>query len=321
MISSETRTANAGASAPGSRAGNGASQNGGNYSKLVNGLGWFSVGLGVAEALTPGLVARLIGIENDTKNRAVLRGYGLRELTAGIGILTNLRPAGWLWGRVAGDAVDLASLASAFGSRDNDRGRLGIATAAVAGVTALDVVCARHLSANGNQNGASASAVKSVVVDCSPDEAYRYWHDFQNLPRFMTYLESVETTNDRRSHWTAKGPGGITVEWDAETVRDEPGKAIAWRSVGGTFPNTGSVTFELAPGGRGTLVTASMNVAPYGGAVGSAIGKVLGLDLGRRIQHDLRNFKQVMEVGEVTQSDSSVHSGMHAAQPAEMQAV
>jgi uncharacterized membrane protein len=36
---------------------------------------------------------------------------------------------------------------------------------------------------------------------------------------------------------------------------DEPGKRIAWRSIGGESDNAGEVIFEDAPGGRGTLVT------------------------------------------------------------------
>src|SRR6266404_5254518 len=113
--------------------------------RITNGLGWFSIGLGAAEVLTPGLVAKLTGVQNRTKNRTLLRLYGLRELAAGIGILTEPRPAAWLWARVAGDAVDLTSLARAAEDRRNDRARVGFAMASVIGVTALDVFAAKNL--------------------------------------------------------------------------------------------------------------------------------------------------------------------------------
>ncbi len=136
----------------------------------------------------------------------------------------------------------------------------------------------------------------------------------------MTYLESVRSSGDRKSHWTAKGPAGMTVEWDAELLRDEPNRLIEWQSVGSAmFANKGSVSFERAPGQRGTIVRVELDFAPNGGPLNSALGKILGADIGRRIMHDLRNFKQILEIGEVTESDASIHSGMHAAQPPELQ--
>src|SRR6266550_8238119 len=32
---------------------------------------------------------------------------------------------------------------------------------------------------------------KSIIIDKSPEELYRFWRDFENLPRFMDHLESV----------------------------------------------------------------------------------------------------------------------------------
>jgi uncharacterized membrane protein len=289
--------------------------------RLAKGLGWFSIGLGVAEVVAPGPLARFIGIRDEAKTRAVLRGYGMRELAAGIGILTQPRPAGWMWSRVAGDVMDLSSLASALSSDTNNRGRLAAVTAAVAGITALDALCGQRLSDSGSEQDSKKTKVtKSIVVDRSPEEAYRFWRDFKNLPTFMTYLESVENKDDRRSHWVAVGPAGVRVEWDAELLLDEPNRLIAWRSLpGAVFANAGSVGFEKAPDGRGTLVRVVMDYAPNGGVVKPVIGKVLGMDLGQRIFHDLRNFKQMMEIGEVTKSDASIHEGMHAAQPPEVQ--
>src|SRR5690349_17261487 len=78
--------------------------------RLANGLGWFSIGLGLAELAAPRQVARLIGARDEDNTRTVLRAYGVRELAAGFGILSQTSPTGWLWGRVAGDMLDLASL-------------------------------------------------------------------------------------------------------------------------------------------------------------------------------------------------------------------
>ncbi|MCU1326320.1 MAG: hypothetical protein JWN34_1690 [Bryobacterales bacterium] len=293
-------------------------------STLAKGLGWFSIGLGVAEVITPGVVSKLIGVKNDAKTRKVLRGYGMRELAAGFGILTHSRPSGWVWSRVAGDVVDLASLATAMRTPANDKSRLAAATVAVAGITALDVVCGQRLSSQTpTESGTSSTqdnntkVIRSIIVNSSPEAAYSFWHNFENLPQFMTYLESVKSTDTIRSHWVAKGPLGITTEWDAEVVRDEPNRLIAWKSLeGAPLDLAGSVQFEPSPGGRGTVIRVHMDFAAEGGALKSMAGKILGTDLGMRIQHDLRNFKQILELGEVTQSDASIHSGMHPAQPA-----
>jgi uncharacterized membrane protein len=219
--------------------------------------------------------------------------------------------------------LDLASLGSAIQDRRTNKLRLGTATAAVLGVTALDVICGQQLS---KQNGAASNGhseenkskkvTRTIVVGRSPEEAYNFWRNFENLPKLMTYLESVRTLESGRSHWTAIGPAGTRIEWDAELVTDEPNQTISWRSLDAThFKNFGTVRFETAPGNRGTLVRVEIGYEPVGGSLPSFVNKMLGADLGRRVEHDLRNFKQVLELGEVTQSDASIHPGMHAAQP------
>lgn len=291
--------------------------------KLANGLGWFSIGLGVAELAMPGQLARFIGVDNSSGNRNVLRTYGARELMAGIGILSQTQPTGWVWSRVAGDMLDLASLGNALTSSNNDKGKLLGATAAVAGVTALDVICAKQLSSENASSGSTAQrgssgrglsqASTSVIIDKPATELYQFWSRLSNLPRIMPHIESVVESGTGRSHWTAKLPTGQTIEWDAETVVEEPDQMIAWRSVpGSSIRNSGNVTFSAAPGNRGTLVHATMEFTPPGGAIGSAIASLFGKDL---VRHNLRAFKSLMETGEVIQSDSSIHRGMHPAQP------
>ena len=318
MTASETRVHERGSAGMNSPGSNGKSKAKSTSNGMSQGLGWFSIGLGIAEVVTPGAVARLIGLNNDGKARSVLRTYGLREIGAGVALLTKPNDARWMWGRVAGDVLDLSSLASAFGSEDSKKARLTAATLAVTGITALDVICATNLSQSTGQTAEkSTRATRSIIVERSPEEAYGFWRNIENLPRFMEYLKSVRVTGDRRSHWIANGPMGSSVAWDAEIVQDEPNRLIAWGSVpGSTFENAGTVTFERAPGNRGTMVKVSLDFAPNGGTLGSIAGKLLGADIGRRVEHDLRNFKQVLELGEVTQSDSSIHSGMYPAQPA-----
>ena len=105
-------------------------------------LGWFSVGLGLAELLAAKPMARLLGMQG---NEGLLRLYGMREIATGVGIFASEDKAPWLWGRVAGDALDLATLAACF--EDNPRKpALMAAIAAVAGVTVVDAMTAQQLA-------------------------------------------------------------------------------------------------------------------------------------------------------------------------------
>ena len=110
---------------------------------LARGLGIFSIALGIAEVVAPRTLARALGMKGQ---EGLIAGYGVREIATGIGILASKDPTPWTWGRVAGDGLDLATLATAREGRNPKKGKVGIAMAAAAGGTALDVYCAQTLS-------------------------------------------------------------------------------------------------------------------------------------------------------------------------------
>jgi uncharacterized membrane protein len=139
---------------------------------------------------------------------------------------------------------------------------------------------------------------KSVTIDRSPEELYSFWRNFENLPRFMNHLESVKQTGEGRSHWVAKAPAGKTVQWDAEIYNEKENELIAWRSLeGADVDNAGSVRFEPATDGRGTIVKVTLKYDPPGGMLGSIIAKLFGEEPSQQIEEDLHRFKQVMETG------------------------
>ncbi len=111
--------------------------------KLARALGWFSIGLGLTEVLATESLSRYFGME---KSAGLVRFFGIQELTAGAGILSQSRPAPWLWARVGGDALDLAALASACNASNPHRKRAGAALAVAAAITMLDIACAQMLS-------------------------------------------------------------------------------------------------------------------------------------------------------------------------------
>src|SRR5690606_29841697 len=132
--------------------------------------------------------------------------------------------------------------------------------------------------------------------------------DFRNLPRVMHHLERVEILDNQRSHWVAKAPAGMTVEWDAEIVADRPNQLITWRSSEGTgIENAGAVHFNALPGGQGTEVRVELRYGAPAGAVGAALAKLFGEEPGQQIREDLQRFKEMMEAGEtITTAESEI---------------
>lgn len=286
--------------------------------RVARGLGWFSIGLGLAEIAAPRRLARAIGVRDDRRNRATLRAIGVREIASGVGILSRDRPVAPVWVRVGGDVMDLALLGRAFSSNRSRRGRVAAATAAVLGVTALDTLTGRELRRETGNGAARRGAIevrRAVTIDRPREEVYAFWRNFENLPRFMEHLVSVQVLDDRRSHWMARVPGGATVEWDAEITEDRPNELIAWRSLDrADVPNTGTVRFLPSPHG-GTEVRVELRYEVPGGRLAATVGKLLGKVPEIQVGSDLRRLKQVLELGEIVYSDASIVPGPNPARP------
>jgi uncharacterized membrane protein len=145
---------------------------------------------------------------------------------------------------------------------------------------------------------------RSLCVGVEPQQAYEYFRNFQNLPRFMKHLESVSILDTERSHWVVKGPAGTHVEWDARIINDQPGEMISWRSENDPgVSNAGSVQFVKAPQGRGTILRVSLQYAPPAGALGAVTAKLFGEEPELQLRADLKRLKQVLETGEITTTE------------------
>jgi uncharacterized membrane protein len=170
---------------------------------------------------------------------------------------------------------------------------LGIDTAGAAKAPATSVPAKRGFKVE-----------KSVTINRSPADLFRFWRKLENLPLFMTHLQSVTTTHGNRSQWVAKAPLGMRVGWDAEIINEKENELIAWRSLeGADVDSAGSVHFLPAPGGHGTVVKVVLKYDPPGGAVAAAFAKLFGEDPGSQIEEELRRFKQLMETGEVPRTN------------------
>lgn len=290
--------------------------------RLVRFLGWFSLGLGMAQIAAPSRVAQLIGVDDDDATITMMRVVGAREIASGIGILTQSKPTPWLWARVGGDAMDLALLRSAMESPRADQHRVATATAAVLGIAAVDALCSTRLMAEpdapqkaAHQSGA-VHATSAITVNAPIDRVYGYWEDFQSLPRFMGDFASVQVSGNRQSRWSLNAPAGVTLEWDVEITETTRNEQIAWRTAEGSHLDaSGVVRFRTAPADRGTEVLFDAQFNPPGGELGKKIAGFFTDALGTKIGNDLRRFKQLVELGEIVQSDDSVVKGPNPAQP------
>ena len=151
---------------------------------------------------------------------------------------------------------------------------------------------------------AGVNVEESVTINRPISELYRFWRNLENLPRFMTHLESVERVTDTLSRWRAKGPAGTDVEWNAEIINEVPDQVIGWKSIEGSdVVSAGSVNFDDVGGDRGTRVTVRLQYSPPGGKVGAMIAKLMGRDPATEIREDLRRFKQIIETGEVATNE------------------
>lgn len=140
---------------------------------------------------------------------------------------------------------------------------------------------------------------KSVTVNKSPSEVYSFWRQLNNLPQFMSHLESVTVIDNKRSHWVAKAPLGTTVEWDAEITSEIENERLGWKSVEDSeIVNSGVVLFNPTQD-RGTEVKVVLTYEPPAGKLGSLVAKLFGEEPDQQVADDLRRFKQLMETGSI----------------------
>ena len=152
--------------------------------------------------------------------------------------------------------------------------------------------------------GRGVRVEQTVTIGLPPGEIYAFFRNFENLPRFMSHLQSVKVLDEKRSHWTTKGPAGSDAEWDAEIINEIPNELIGWRSVDGSqVDNAGSVHFNANPGGRGTDVKVILRYDPPAGLLGALTAKLFGEDPAHQVKEDLRALKMLLETGEIASTE------------------
>ena len=159
---------------------------------------------------------------------------------------------------------------------------------------AMDLDTARH-EHRGVPGNHGHKVERSVRINRSADDLFRFWRNLENVPKFMGRVKSVTTSSERLSHWVAQAPAGVLLEWDAEIINEHPGRMIAWQTLpGAQIESAGSVWFTAH--GDGTEVKLALQYLPPAGGFGDAVSRIFGEWPERQLEEDLFRLKQLMEV-------------------------
>ena len=120
--------------------------------------------------------------------------------------------------------------------------RLGAASL-IAGVVTPAVL--RWLRRTGSARR-SVDMRMTVIVERPVNEVFEFCRDFENFPKIVDVLLSVEDSQDGRSHWAVRSPKGTAIEWDAVVTKYVPNAVIAWESIPESAVRAGG-TMRFAP--------------------------------------------------------------------------
>ncbi len=130
---------------------------------------------------------------------------------------------------------------------------------------------------------------KSVDVRAPLSAVYNQWTQFEEFPRFMGGVESIEQIDDTHLHWTTS-IGGVQREFGAEITEQHPDERVAWKSTDGVT-HAGVITFHRLSEDE-TRVTAQIDWQPEG--LVEKVGAAVGVD-DRQVKGDLDRFKEFIE--------------------------
>lgn len=131
----------------------------------------------------------------------------------------------------------------------------------------------------------------TIEVQVPIQQAYNQWTQFEDFPKFMEGIESVQQLDETHVRWVAE-IRGENREWTTEITEQQPDKKVAWKTIDGEVNNDGVVTFEQIAGGQ-TRVNVQMDVEGESAAENVA-GDLLGV-VKRQVRGDLERFKQLIE--------------------------
>ncbi len=136
---------------------------------------------------------------------------------------------------------------------------------------------------------------ENITINRKADDIYKFWRKLENLPRFITHLDSVEDLGEGHNRWTIKTPVGH-LSWDSEIIEDKENEIIRWRSMPDSrFNNSGSLSLEKKEGSDATEATVELRYNPPVGHDSFLENEILERITDMQMKDDLRNLKCIME--------------------------
>ena len=131
----------------------------------------------------------------------------------------------------------------------------------------------------------------SIEVQVPVQQAYNQWTQFEEFPKFMNGIRSVQQLDATHVEWVAE-IRGESRQWTTEITEQLPDEKVAWKTIDGEIKNDGVVTFEQVSDNQ-TRVNVEMEVESQSTAENVA-GDLLGI-VKDQVHGDLERFKQLIE--------------------------
>ncbi len=154
---------------------------------------------------------------------------------------------------------------------------------------------------------------KTINLNAPIERVFEFWANHDNFPHFLSNVREVRRAGDGRLQWTAFGPAGAPVKWDARITEFIPNKLIAWKSEpGSAIAHAGIVRLDTNRDGS-TRAAIKMSFHPQAGEVGEAIEAIFGENPKREIEEGLHRVKAIIETGRAARSAARTWSSMREA--------
>jgi uncharacterized membrane protein len=131
----------------------------------------------------------------------------------------------------------------------------------------------------------------SIEVQVRVEQAYNQWTQFEEFPKFMEGIQSVQQLDDTHVRWVAE-IRGENRQWTTEITEQRPDEKIAWKTIEGEVKNDGVVTFEQVGDGQ-TRINVQMDVESES-STETVAGNLLGI-VKNQVHGDLERFKKLIE--------------------------
>jgi uncharacterized membrane protein len=244
-----------------------------------------------------------LSIHEDAKGVSALQGGRPRHAPRFHFLRERWSPAARLVGGVAGGVLAVCGLYT--------RGLLGSFGLAAGGAllarSGANVPLKRWFGVTGRY-GVAVHIHKTVRVNVPVEEVFQTLSVYENYPRFMRSVRSVELYPDGRTRWCITGPAGVLLEWESVTTEFEMNRLLAWRTAASSpIQHAGVMRFERVNGG--TRVDIEMSYCPPGGALGHAVAAIFGADPKSELDQELLRLKSFLETGKTPRDAAITRSG------------